>query len=73
MSQDLSELYPQDLSALGLSADLLQVLNAAGLKTVEDMVELLYQGPPALMALPGIRPSLVEELIESLRAKGIIQ
>jgi hypothetical protein len=73
MSQDLSDLYPQSLSSLGLNAELLSILNGAGLQTIEDLVELLYQGPAALMALPGLRPSLLEELIETLRSKGIIQ
>lgn len=65
--------YPRSVADLGLSDSLIGVLESAQVVTVEDLLEILYQGPPTLNALPGMSSGLVEELIETLRAKSLIQ
>jgi hypothetical protein len=73
MSDDLSALYARPLADLGLSEPLLAALGSADLPTVGDLVELMYQGPAALIEQTGLGPTLMEELIDALRAKNIIQ
>jgi hypothetical protein len=73
MKDDFMAWYPRPLADLGMSAKLAEVLQAGGLATVQDLMELMYQGPAALIGMAGMSPNLVEELIDLLRKKGLIQ
>lgn len=69
----MEQLYQQKISELGLSVPLAKVLGDAGMERVEDIVNLMFEGVPALIGLRGMSPNLVEELIDVLRKKGVIE
>ncbi len=62
-----------DVEELGLSTRVLGVLTEARIKTVQDMLSKLEEGREATLAIPGLGEKSLEEIEETLRARGFLK
>lgn len=58
---------------LGLPPRVRDILNGAGLKTVQDVLDKLAQGEAELLAVPGVGPKTLEEIRMRLAKEGLLE
>lgn len=61
------------LEELGLSTRVANVLNEAGLQTVQDLLDTLAKGDAEFLSIPGAGGKALEEVRERLAEKGLLE
>ncbi len=75
VSEVLEALAPGEMSLeeLGLSTRVTNVLNEAGLQTVQDLLDTLAKGDAEFLSIPGAGGKALEEVRERLAEKGLLE
>lgn len=61
------------IQELELPTRAVRVLSEAGIETVQDMLKKLEEGREATLAIPGLGEKSLEQIEESLRARGFVK